>query len=364
MKITRADLQWTASQGVITSRQADDVWSALERHLADQPDSQAGSERGHADRPRFDGAHVAYYFGALLVIGAMGWFMTTAWEAYGGATLMAISVGYAICFVLAGRTLWDQNGLRTPGGLLFTMAVCMTPLATYGFERAVNLWPQNDPGVYSGFHMWVNGGWFMMEVATILAGLVAIRLRRFGFLMAPVAFALWYMSMDLTPLVFGQGDYSWREREWVSVMFGLVMLLAAYLVDLRGKGGEDFAFWGYLFGLLAFWGGLSIMNSASELSKFEYFGINLALIAVSVLLRQRAFIVFGSIGVMFYIGHLAYRVFQGSLMFPFVLTLIGILVIYLGVLYQRNSKALDSFARSQLPTAMQQLVPPRVRATF
>jgi len=89
---------------------------------------------------------------------------------------------------------------------------------------------------------------------------------------------------------------------------------------------------------------------------------NIGLIALSVLLRQRAFIVFGSVGVMGYIGHLAYRVFEHSLLFPFVLTLIGILVIYLGVLYRRNSKAIDNFARSQLPESVQQLVLPRARA--
>jgi hypothetical protein len=107
-----------------------------------------------------------------------------------------------------------------------------------------------------------------------------------------------------------------------------------------------------------------MMNSASELSKLEYFLINVALIGLSVLLRQRAFIVFGAMGAMGYIGHLAFRVFENSLMFPFVLTMIGILVIYLGVLYQRNGKAIESFARSQLPESVQQLVPPRARAAY
>jgi len=150
----------------------------------------------------------------------------------------------------------------------------------------------------------------------------------------------------------------------VSVMFGLAMLLASYLVDLRGKVGEDFAFWGYLFGLMAFWGGLSIMDSGSELSKFAYASINLALIGLSVLLRQRSFIVFGSMGVMGYIGHLAYRVFENSLMFPFVLTLIGLLVIYLGVLYQRHHAAIETWVRDNLPDSVQQMVPARARAAY
>ena len=76
--------------------------------------------------------------------------------------------------------------------------------------------------------------------------------------------------MDLTPLVFGRNEDSWDERKWVSLIFGLAMLLASYLADLRNRMRADFAFWGYLFGLLAFWGGLSSMNGGSELSKLVY----------------------------------------------------------------------------------------------
>ncbi|MEP6888403.1 MAG: hypothetical protein ABI945_08785 [Nitrospirales bacterium] len=47
-----------------------------------------------------------------------------------------------------------------------------------------------------------------MEVGTILAAAIALRFIRFPFLTAPIAFTLWYMSMDLTPLFFGQTEYS------------------------------------------------------------------------------------------------------------------------------------------------------------
>ena len=70
--------------------------------------------------------------------------------------------------------------------------------------------------------------------------------------------------MDLTPIVFGKNEYSWDERKWVSMLFGLAMILAAYFWDLRARVRQDFAFWGYLFGLFAFWGGLSLMDSAAK----------------------------------------------------------------------------------------------------
>jgi len=144
-------------------------------------------------------------------------------------------------------------------------------------------------------------------------------------------------------------------------MFGLAVLLAAYLADLRNRVRQDFAFWGYLFGVVAFWGGLSLMEGGGEVAKFVYCLINVALIVVSVLLRQRVFLVFGALGVLGYLGHLSYRVFEDSLLFPVVLTIAGILLIYLGVLFQRHSKAITEYVHAELPQALHDLIPPRAR---
>ena len=139
------------------------------------------------------------------------------------------------------------------------------------------------------------------------------------------------------------------------------MMLSAYWGDLRARVRQDFAFWGYLFGLLAFWGGLSMMNSGSELSKFLYALINVGLIALSLLLRQRSFIVFGALGVLGYLAHLSYRVFSDSILFPVVLTMGGIGIIYLGVLYQRHSAAIGAYVQTNVPEGLRNLIPPRAR---
>ena len=254
MKVTPKDLDWAVSVGLISAEQAEALWKALE--------SRDG------ERPKFDLAHVLYYFGALIVISAMGWFMTEAWESFGGGGIFLIATSYALGFVLVGRTLWYKQNLTIPGGFLFTMAVCMTPLAIYGLERLTGVWPQGNPGLYRDYHIWVQGSWLLMELGTVGAGLVALRFIRFPFLTAPIAFSLWYMSMDLTPLVFGRTEFTWDERLWVSLWFGLAVLLVSYGIDRRTK--EDYAFWGYLFGLVAFWGGLSWMRSDNELNKFLY----------------------------------------------------------------------------------------------
>lgn len=344
MKVFKEDFDWAASRGLITPEQSDALWEALSERIS--------------DRPQFNFANVAYYFGALIVISAMSWFMTLAWESFGGGGIFIISSLYALFFVLAGRTLWFKQNLKIPGGLLFTIAVCMTPLAIYGLQRWTGMWPQGDPGAYQDYHIWVKASWLPMELGTILAGVIALKFVRFPFLTAPIAFTLWYMSMDLTPLLFGKTEYTWEQRLLVSLWFGIATLVVAYLIDIRNRRWYgDFAFWLYLFGLLSFWFGMTLMNSDDEFQRFIYCLINLGLMLLSVILRRKVFMVFGALGVFGYLSHLAYTIFQDSLIFPFVLTILGISIIYLGVLYQRNSRSLESLFDRWLPEGFKQLLP-------
>jgi hypothetical protein len=341
MNITKNDLQWATEQGVLSADQATTLWRVL-------------SERA-GQRARFDLPHVAYYTGALIVIGAMTWFMTLAWDAWGGGALLAVAAAYAAVFGSVGWLMWTRSSYKVAAGMLITIAVCMTPLAIYGIEELTGLWPQGDPGSYHDYYLWVKGSWIVMEVGTVLAALLALRWVRFPFLTAPIAFSLWFLSMDLTPLVFGQLDYTWEQQLWVSLVVGLVMIVAAYMVDQRTP--EDYAFWGYLFGTVAFWGGLSLMEGGGEAMWFVYCLINVLLMLVAVFLDRRVFMVFGALGVFGYLGHLAYDLFESSVLFPFALTGLGLLVIALGVLYQRHRVRIERTVLHALPLPLQQLRP-------
>ncbi|PYN19100.1 MAG: hypothetical protein DMD99_26155, partial [Candidatus Rokuibacteriota bacterium] len=92
VEISKQDFEWARAQGLISAAQVEPLWAALE-----------GRARGRA---RFDFPHVTYYFGALVVMSAMGWFVNRAWERFGGAGLLLIAVVYALCFSLAGLRLW------------------------------------------------------------------------------------------------------------------------------------------------------------------------------------------------------------------------------------------------------------------
>lgn len=343
MNLSKEDLSWAAKEGLISAEQVDPLWQKLQ------------TRDTSSTKSKFDVASVAYYFGALIVMSAMGWLMTLGWEQFGGIGIFLLASCYAVLFALAGRTLWYKEKLAIPGGLLFTLAVWMTPLAIYGLERATGIWPQGAPANFQSYHIWIKGSWILMELATIVAGLVALKFIRFPFLTFPITFSLWYMSMDLTPLLVGKPDFSWNDRLWVSLCFGLLMLLVTYLID--GRTRDDYAFWGYLFGVMAFWGGMSLMESGSELKKFLYCLINLGLIFLAVFLRRRVFVIFGACGVLGYLGHLSYDVFKDSFLFPMTLTVLGLAVIFVGVKYQRHRESVEEVILALIPVSVRRLRP-------
>jgi hypothetical protein len=231
------------------------------------------------------------------------------------------------------------------------------PALAYGLQAAQGWWAEGM--VYRDYHTIIDWRWMFMELATLASGAAMLWRYRLPFLVMPIGVTLWYMCMDLTPFIFGDTYLMWELRKFVSLWFGLLVVLLAFWVDIRSRHDKDYAFWLYLFGVIAFWGGLSMMHSDNELNKFIYLCINLIMIVVGAMLSRRVFAVFGGIGAAGYLGHLAYDVFKDSMMFPFVLTIIGLGVIYLGIIWQRHETMLSSKLRELLPLPLRELMESR-----
>lgn len=340
MKLNRSLLEEAVAEGLISGQQAAQLWNFLHTRTA--------------DTPGFRTTHILYYLGGLIAIGAMTLFMTLGWERFGGWGLFFIALFYAGTGLWLTEHLLYRRHLPIPAGIVAAFVVALTPLAVYGLQVGLDLWAEGR--VYRDLHVYVDWRWLFMECATLIVGVILLWRYRLPFLVMPVAFTLWYLSMDLTPWLFQDLDLSWELRRFVSLWVGLLMLLLAFWVELRSRSGKDYAFWLYLFGVLAFWGGLSLMSSDSEFGKFLYLCVNLLLITVGAVLSRRVFAVFGGLGAAGYLGYLSYDVFKDSLLFPFALTAIGLGVVWLGILWHRHEPAINARLTGWLPQPLQELV--------
>ena len=341
MNLTRQHLDQAARTGIINPTQAD----ALYEFLIAQ----------NQDAPKFNFTHILYYLGGLIAIGAMTLFMTLGWESFGGAGIVLISLFYAVIGIALTERFGSKR-LFIPAGICATFVVALTPLAIYGLQQWLKLWPEEHN--YRDYHRYVEWHWLFMELGTLAIGLTFLWRYKYPFLVMPVAVTLWYMSMDIASMLTG-GDFDWEFRKFVSMYSGLIMICLAFWIDIRSRFDADYSFWIYLFGVIAFWGGLSLHNSDSEFAKFLYFCTNLTMIGIGVLLIRRVFVVFGALGSCGYLAYLSSSVFQDSWLFPMALTAIGLGIVYLGIVWQKHEKAITEKSRSLLPDQLRELLKTR-----
>lgn len=330
ISISVSDIRDAGADGVVSPDAAERLIAWLsERTLAEEPAVETAKGLNLVT--------VAYYFGAMLMISACAWFLGDKWESLGSGGVLITTVIY---FALAAGLGWwlRGKGYKVGGGLLITVAVCLTPLIVYSIEDLTGFWPAEAPGAYMDYYPKIRGAWIVMELVTMAVALAALLRVRFGFLTAPLAFSLWFLSMDLAAWSLGDDMLDRNSRAWMAVLVGSIGILFGFAFDRalnKPDRIEDFAFWSYLFGLIAFWGGMTAIDSDSETGRFVYFLVNIGLVALSLYLRRSVFLVFGSMGIFAYLGHLAYEVFRESVLFPFVLVLLGLGIIVATILAQK-----------------------------
>ena len=161
------------------------------------------------------------------------------------------------------------------------------------------MWPKKDPGFFQNFRLYIRPGWIIMEIATIIVGLSYLSVIRFPFLLAPVSFSMWFLSMDVVPLLpqWGTTHDLFKLRRLVSIVFGLVLMTSGRVMEAWLGSEPDFGFWLYLFGLIAFWFAIVVEERSNNHFKHSLFLlINVTLVLIGSHLQRTTFHVFGTMG--------------------------------------------------------------------
>lgn len=347
MNFTELDLMRAQKEGIISS----EIFARLLNFLKEPAAKNIitpSSVTVNSAPSKFTIENFLYYFGAFIIISTMGWYLGNIWDSFGSGGLFAASILYFIIFVLVGNLLWNRKK-RTPGGLLYVCAVSIVPLAVWAFESLIGIMPK-DLSKYNDFHIWIKSGWIMMELATIAVGFAFLKYRKFPLLTLPICYAMWYLSMDIVPLCLGQMiEPTWGMRNFATVIFSFIMLGCALKYDNQRGTDEDYSHWLYIFGATMLWGVIiSILAQFKWDNEFAYFLtaiFNFTYMLVGIILKRRVFIVWGAIGFWIYLGHLAYKIFADTPLFPVILVIFGLLVIFSGIYYSKNCQVLEDKIR-------------------
>lgn len=356
VSLSQQKLDGAVQAGIIAPEQAQALWTHL-----------LGSGGAH-ETPGFKMAHLLFYFGGLIAIGAISLFITAAWDAFGAWPLLVLGLGVALLAYALTRRFIEVDRQPVAAGTMAALLIVAVPMITFALQHVFGFWEGERS--YRDYHYWIDWRWLMLEFATLAAGAVVLWRFRLPFAMMPIAVTLWYMSMDLAAFLAQdtEGWFSesgWKLRATISMLFGVAMILGALWIELRqhakgdGSDRRDFAFWLYLIGVLTFWGGLSSQSSGSEFGKLIYASINLGMILIGAMLARRVFVVFGAFGVMGYLGYLSYQVFNNALLFTLALGALGIAIVFAGIWWSKREAELHRKLSAYLPDALQRAIAAR-----
>jgi hypothetical protein len=322
------------------------------------PPGSPPSPPGDAGRRGFNAMNIAYWTGGIAVLVAFAWILIARWTVLGAGGVLVVTTTYSAVFALTAHTL-QRYGYHTAARVVTVLLVGMAPIVTWSLLTLFGQWNPYPP--YRGDMAapftsdWNDLRWLPIDLATILASLIALRRVHYGVLGLPLALACAALGVHALPLVLDQALI--RAMDGGLTLFLAVLLLAVgYAVDQRTTANEDYATWFYAVGLAAllpsmfyYWERSRLLTAHTTLSVSVMFAY------AALRLRRRLFLVASLIGFLAYLTYLTFDVFKTDVGYPIVLATVGLATILLAVWVQRRFptivQRMDRAARQPIPAA-------------
>ena len=334
-RVTDADFERWVQQGLITADQRE----AIESDLTSQPATGAG----------LTVTTLLYYGGGLLVLVAYSLFLGLQWDSLDAGGRIAISAFSFAFFAGVSQALLRSGRFQLPGELLEVVAVAIVPLLAFAFLDGVDLWP-DDPG-YSGssrdreeYQSDLAFARMALAGATFFVAVGAFLWSRSPFVLTAAVISFTAFVLDMSQVLGpAREDYVWETgQELIVGALGATLIAAG--VASRNQTERDYSIWLYVMGLvgLAIGLGARAFDSDAPVWGALWMFVAVFVLALSVPLQQRLFAVAGLAAVFAYLARLVFDVFE-STNAALVLVILGLLILGMGMVYQRFNERL--FAR-------------------
>lgn len=373
MNFNEEDLKAAELKGLITTEQFVRLRHFLtlrygEKLSKQQNNSSLNISNQNKQEKKFTLTNFLYYFGAIMIILPLFGYFGIIWD--NSAALLLFSIICSFIFVLGANHLWAKNN-KVPGGLLYVCFVSSIPLIVYAFERMIGILPDTtNYGSHHSIHIITRCGWIAIELTTIFTGIYVLNKRKFPHIAIPIAWSLWYLFMDIVPILAGNfKEPTWGQRNFASLAVSATMLIYAYKCDKNPDKKDTYSKWFYRFGATILY--FAIISCIIEwiihickIQSFQEFpfGVLWYIIAVlsliymfiAIMLQRQVFMLWGALGFLLFLQHLAYVIFKDTpVLFHIIMILSGLAIIYFGVWYSKNHKEVIANLREYFLNLMQ-----------
>ena len=145
----------------------------------------------------------------------------------------------------------------------------------------------------------------------------------------------------------------------ICMWYGIFLIFLAFILDLITRHKKDFAFWLYFFGVFSFWSAVTCIEIEQFAHKIGYLALNFVLVFFGIILGRRVFLFFGVIGIIIALGILSTNLFSNSFHFVIMLTVLGFILILIGLFLSKYEKKITARIQMKLPKILRELLEAR-----
>ena len=300
------------------------------QHLVTQEEITAVFEAGVGTTPDAAETHpigisdILYYVGGAIVFLGISVLLWQHWSTLNNATRILATLGSGIAAYLVAVLLSHTPRLETVSRAFYFISALVTPLGLYvTFDVA---------GLDAGNH----------AIQSLISGILLVTFllsyltdRKTLFTLFNIIFGTWFFFSFTNFLVGNNPAFDWQFSAYRVLLTG-----AAYvLLGLSFAETPQRALTGALYGFGAF----SFLGAALALGEWKpnqnvlwellFPGLVFGVIFLSVLIKSKSFLTFGSFYLMAYILKITMEYFTESLGWPLALVLTGLALVAIGYLH-------------------------------
>ena len=269
-------------------------------------------------------SNILYYVGGAIVFLGISVLIWQHWSALNSATKILATLGSGVAAYSAGVFLSHNERLDLTSRAFYFISALVTPLGLYVTFDVAGLDAGSDAiqSLTSG-----------ILLATYLLSYLIYR--KTLFTIFNVIFGTWLFFSFTNYLIGSNPDFDWKFSAYRVLSTGVVYALLGYSLAQTPQRALTGAL--YSFGVLLFLGAAMVLGDwkphQDALWELAFPGLVFGVMFLSVWLKSKSFLTFGSMYLMAYILKITEEYFTESLGWPLALVLTGLALIAVGYLH-------------------------------
>lgn len=269
-------------------------------------------------------AEILYYIGGAIVFLGIAILVWQNWSTLSFLSKLAATLGASVAAYVIGLLFSREQKLETVGSAFYLISALVLPIGLYVvFDNAG--FDTGSAGIQS-LASGISLGFFLLSY---------IAFRKNIFILFTILFGTWFFFNFTSFMVSSNPLFDWKFFEYRTLIVGVSYILIGYAFAKGEKVSLSSFLYG--FGILGFLGAALSLGGWSPMQntfwELIFPGLALATLFVSVPLKSKSFLTFGSLFLMIYILKITGEYFTNGLGWPLSLVLAGLMLIAVGYLY-------------------------------